>query len=273
MIELVSAVEPWLRFRASADDWTIFEAWDQRVFEDVVYDKPTNTAWEVRRETQLRRFLAELEVLAQPMDQCFADFPASLAEQSARFFAAFPDAPRDIRCYLIPSLLTFNGRATTLTGDERPALFFGADLMAKRGDDPAMLISHEMFHVYHDALRGPDWSETLLSALWSEGLATYASQVLNPTIDDGTALMDPQLAAAAEDDETRSHWATDFWPLRNSLDQRDWFTANGTTMPTRRGYALGLHVVRTLAASHSLSTMAQWSPEAVEAQVSRYLFR
>jgi hypothetical protein len=105
----------------------------------------------------------------------------------------------------MPNLFGFDAGGGPLNGKD--ILIFGLDTIA-RNDGPeadlAVMTSHEVFHHYHASFH-PDWKNQhrgvdapLYQLVWREGLATYASQQLNPTARLSTIFNDPALAPSCE---------------------------------------------------------------------------
>jgi hypothetical protein len=84
----------------------------------------------------------------------FDHFNDVLESQIARYKKSFPDAIFDLSIYATPTA-TFNGKGGE-GGDGsdelgKTALVFGVDALTERHDNPDMLYSHELFHIYHTA--------------------------------------------------------------------------------------------------------------------------
>ena len=105
------------------------------------------------------------------------------------FRKKFSDANGDATIYFMPNLL---GGWDAGSGDlgGHAALIFGVDSIVqlhKEGFDIAPLFHHELFHIYHARFH-PEWNRKsrmkgeipLYWLMWTEGLATYVSKVLNP---------------------------------------------------------------------------------------------
>jgi hypothetical protein len=114
----------------------------------------------------------------------------------------------------------------------------------------------------------------MATPLWKEGFATYVSGVLNPNLSDAELLMDPVLAHSCDDPTAVSLMAADFLKVLatdGANSYADWFMMSGTTQPTRRGYCLGLRIIRTLAASHPVTEMVNWDEARFSLEASAVL--
>lgn len=207
---------------------------------------PVSGSQLARLESSMRRASATLSVT----------MPAALE----RFDRYFPDNAWRGNIYIMSSLGCFDGRAQSIAG--QPVMLLGIDVIASTDNpDPAVLLTHELFHLYHRQHFKPQ-NDRLWVSLWSEGLATYASEVLNPGASTKALLLPGALMDAVDRD--RAKLVAD---LASKLDESNgraetlYFRTDDRTepVPPRAGYYLGLLVARAIAAQgYDLRTMARW---------------
>jgi uncharacterized protein YjaZ len=171
----------------------------------------------------------------------------------------------------------FDGnQASEVAGKSR--MRFGVEMIAllhPARELPAFF-HHELFHVYQAQQVGaalpPDATQPVSWALWSEGLATYVSWQLNPTLTapeifwmprDLQTQLQPKLAEAAR-------------LMLPDLDGHEgygrWFTvgSNPPGLPTRSGYYLGYLMAKRL--DHGdLAALARMPPEQVAREARSFL--
>lgn len=197
------------------------------------------------------------------------DLPGALA----RFDRKFDDNSWHGDIYIMVSLGCFDGRAQSVGG--KPAMLLGIDVIARTGNtEPTVLLTHELFHLYHRQFFKPE-GNPLWARLWSEGLATYASDILNPDSSLEALLLPRTMTVAVDRD--RARLAAD---LASHLDESGsraetlYFRTDDRTepVPPRAGYYLGLLAVRILASQgHSMSEPAHWDAPTAKVQLRRAL--
>lgn len=228
---------------------------------------------------QVRRWLPMFTGLADGVRKLADRTPATFAAQQASFLKALPDFRASAaQVYFTVSLLRFDGKMVRLDG--RPALVFGLDMIALfHGIDADLkpLFDHESFHLYHQQVRPEpqdNGQQSMLDAMWREGLATYASEQMNPGLPLlGVLLNDKRLAAASEADVHAA--AAELLTLLNSRSREDYrrffnFGAAGVKIP-RLGYRVGLEVARRIGSAMPLAKMARLGGAEREARVTRAL--
>jgi hypothetical protein len=175
------------------------------------------------------------------------------------------------------SLYMFDGNQST-DAPGKSHMRFGVEMISllhPARELPAFF-HHELFHIYlqqtvdADALSGAD--QPVWWALWDEGLATYVSWKLNPTLTapeifwiprDMETQMQPKLAQAAR-------------LMLADLDGHEgysrWFTVSSTPegLPGRSGYYLGYLFAKSLDRG-DLVSLAQMQPEQVHREARRFL--
>jgi len=206
---------------------------------------------EQKKKTRLEKFFIELPKFEKKMWKLFERAEKLTTAQVTRFKKSFSDLQDDIPVVFMPSLLTFNGKGVNLP--TKAALMIGVDFTTLRGHDLNVLFSHEFFHVYQFAkLRGKPTFQTFASPLWFEGFSTWISIHLNPGTTDTVALMNQELGDYCAIQGNVQKLAKEYSGLyqvgsedpKSPEYYKDWFTMGGSTQPARRGYCLGLAVIR-----------------------------
>jgi hypothetical protein len=244
--------EKWLGWKKFESKYTLY-------FENGLCES-ADPVCEQKKKTRLEKFFEELPKFETKMWALFANAPKLAESQVARFKKSFPDLQDDIPVVFMPSLLSFNGKGVNLP--TKSALMIGVDFTTLRGHDLNVLFSHEFFHVYQfNKLRGKTTFQTFSSPLWFEGLATWVSLHLNPTTSDIVALMNQELGDFCAVSGNTQKLAKEYSALyqipsedpRYDESYKDWFTAGGATQPARRGYCLGLAVIREVTKKKTLA--------------------
>jgi len=231
-------------------------------------------------ERQVAAWLPQFDGLASEVRRVHARFVRDYARRLEGFRRALPDFdPAASPVTLLPSLFRFDGHLEP--GGKVLPLYFGPDgIVRHHGADADLdvLFAHELFHCYHGQ-RNPslmlDPDTPVFGNLWIEGLATYASEQLNP----GAGLLhvlldDPALARA--DRATLHRVAQALLERADATDAatlRDFFVAgtDGTAWPPRAGYHVGLLLARRAGASMPLPRMAALPTAQVRALVVKTL--
>lgn len=192
-----------------------------------------------------------------------AAFNSALAANMTSFVATFPDYVQTVPFALVHSLGEMDGGERTLKskdGTQQDWLIFGADVMAQVHDfaDESAFFHHELFHTYHHVAEG---CETVICALWREGLAVYVASVLHPQAGLPELLLNipPEMVS-----ETEAKRRVAFVQLAGVLDSADervlaglfMFDNDGSGLPRRRGYYLGLLVAQEVGKGRTLTVLA-----------------
>ena len=202
-----------------------------------------------------------------------------LDEANGRFLKTFPDMRWSGDIYVMASGFCFNGRAQMIQG--RNALLFGVDAAVGLGQkNLSPVMQHELFHRYHFQFFDfkPSSGYPLWTTLWAEGMATYVSELLNPSASD-TDLGNVPLGMVQQVDDRRDKLAAEFLNRFDSTSEKDasvWFNdinSKGPFVPPRGGYELGVLVVRDLSKQYSNQTMAHWSQAEAKPRVRAALER
>ncbi|UYZ57660.1 DUF2268 domain-containing protein [Hymenobacter latericus] len=214
--------------------------------------------------------LPKMDLVLRLSKQIGQDLP----RYEASFRKTFPDLDYRGRLYFMYSLGGFDGGTRTIGGQQ--ALLFGLDMIAYvygHEADPAPFFHHEFFHVYHSQFF--ERNESVASALWREGLATYVAHALNPSAN-GVNLFGLPLNTPARTQADLPRYARELRAALDSEKREDYaryflggMDAQAAT-PARSGYYLGYLVAEKLAKRHSLpelahANLAQLRPEIEQA--------
>jgi hypothetical protein len=199
------------------------------------------------------------------------------ARMEATFRKAFPDYRCETSISFGISLYMFDGNQSSETPG-KSQMRFGVEMISAlhpARELPAFF-HHELFHMYQAQQIGADAptddNQPVWWALWNEGLATYVSWKLNPTLTapeifwnprDMEAQVQPKLAEAAR-------------LLLADLDGHDeygrWFMGgqNPPGLPSRSGYYLGYLMAKQL--DHGdLAALARMPPQKVQIEARKFL--
>jgi hypothetical protein len=190
-----------------------------------------------------------------------ASFAQDMAAAMPSFVAAFPDFRPDVTVYVLHSLGEMDGGTRTFGG--REYLIFGVDGIVRyhTGSREAAFFHHELFHIHHGTHFGD--CEAVWCGLWQEGLAVHMASELNPGATP-TELMLSIPAGLIPDTERQLEASLE--QLSAVLDSTDrkhvagLFSGgevDGTGLPARRGYYLGLLVAREVAKGRALDALAR----------------
>lgn len=220
---------------------------------------------EAEHDEIIRRNIAVFGKQRQAYLDKVSQFDADLPRHIATFTSAFPDFKPEVTTYFLHSLGEMDGGLREFGG--RRYLVFGADGMVRyhgTGNEAAFF-HHELFHVHHQA-QAPDCDDSVLwQRLWTEGLATYVSKVLNPQATDREMLLDLPDGSAAR---VRGRLYASLSQLEQVLDSGDekqlgsLFHMNGASvdgLPPRRGYMLGYLVAQEIGKTRTPSQLASLS--------------
>jgi hypothetical protein len=203
-------------------------------------------------------------------------FPGLLGPAHESFARAFPDLQPIGPIYLVHGLGEFDGGTRQVAGHTR--LLFGADAMAQLHDfaDEQPFFHHELFHVHH--ARFFRECEEAWCALWSEGLAVFVAQQLNPRATDAELLLSSPRPIRAEVERNRVAAICAAAARLDSKDAADYAAlfSNGPApegLPPRAGYFIGYLVAKEAAKNASLADLAHLDNEAAHELVAATLAR
>ena len=187
-------------------------------------------------------------------------FADAYATGEARFRKFFPDYRQQMPVYLVHSINQMDGGTRSIKG--RTTLLFGADMIAQIHDQSTIgpLLDHELFHTYH-ARFFRDCTQ-LWCSLWSEGLAVYVTQWMNPGATDRQLLLtlpvairpvvEPRLGEAmcvlrAKMELTSQPDYAEFFNFRMAKSE----------FPSRFGYFLGLLIAEKIGSDVPIATLVK----------------
>jgi len=211
-------------------------------------------------DAHIARALKEFTELRSRYEQVQRDFPAAFEDGIQHFRKVFPGFSPHLPVYLLHSVGEMDGGTRELGG--KTYLIFGADVIASLHElrDLTPFLDHELFHVENGKYFA-DCSEAWC-LLWAEGLATYASKVMNPGADDQQLLLtSPKPIRAAVD----AHWpaALCFTRTRLSSGKSEDLEAlfvggsGAKEFPERFGYYVGLRAIEELGGKFKLPALAR----------------
>lgn len=238
----------------------------QAVFNDLA--APCKDQWNA--DWARTRYLPDLPRVVPAIRALVADLPQQLEKANSRFLKMFPDMNWTGDIYVMASGYCFTGRSQMIQG--RGALLFGVDGIAALGQkDLIPGMQHELFHRYHRQFFEFEGSSAypLWTALWAEGMASYVSQLLNPSASEIDLAQVP-LGMVQQVNERRSQLAADFLNRFESTANKDatlYFNdvhSKDNLVPARAGYQLGVLVIRELSKEYSIQTIAHWSQAEVK---------
>lgn len=206
-------------------------------------------------------------------DQKRAD-SQSLLEKVKEFYKNLVhlDSKKELKVFLLPSLLTFNGAVvdeSDLSEDAgNPVMYLGLDTVIKRKDNLERLISHEMVHLIHfSKQKGSAVYQSLIAPLWIEGLAVYGSELYDQKQNMEELLSDKTLAHHCLQKSSVQKASREFLEVaqikyedEENYEEKfsEWFIYSPNKSVQRWGYCLGYHVIKKLSKAHSFSEMLAW---------------
>jgi hypothetical protein len=228
-------------------------------------------------KTQMANFLVGAPANIAAMRKLSDNLEINLSLNLSGFEKAFPDFACRNPIYFLVSLGAFDGGVRTVNG--QPALLFGVDVIARihPPDELGALIDHELFHMYHRQITGVVGArgDPLYLALWEEGLATYVSGALNPSVSESAILGRPEDLA----EQTKPLLPQIARELLENMDSTSpdlyqaFFLSGGPRkdLPPRSGYYVGFLICREIGQSHNLQQLAQMNGESLHSTVRKML--
>jgi hypothetical protein len=226
---------------------------------------------------QISDFLAEAPANIAAMRKISDSLETSLPLYLGGFQKAFPDFACKNPIYFLVSLGAFDGGVRTVSG--QPALLFGVDVTARihPPDELGALFDHELFHMYHRQITGVAGArgDPLYRTLWEEGLATYVSGALNPSVSESAILGRPEDLAERTQPllpQIARELVQNMDSTSPSLYQAFFLLGSPRKdLPPRSGYYVGFLIVRELGQSCSLQQLAQMNGELLHATIRQML--
>lgn len=203
----------------------------QAVFDDLaVACKP-----EFDREWAKSSYFPNLPKITPMMRALSDQLREEIGPATERFLKTFPDMHWTGDIYIMASGYCFNGRAQEIGGCS--AILFGIDTIAALDQQEQIPhLHHELFHRYHHQFFDyePSSGYPLWTSLWTEGLAGYVSEQLNPSASERDLSMVP-LGMVEQVNSRQSELARDFLKRFDSVSEKD-----ATVIPLCR-LALGMN--------------------------------
>ncbi len=201
------------------------------------------------------------------IEQVSANFAAMAAPARTSFEAAFGPMGELQPIILLHTLGEMDGGVRTMKATGR-TLLFGADVIAKshlkHGIQP--FFHHELFHVFHE--RAFKRCDAVWCGLWSEGLAVYVADRLNPGATDAQLLLvNPVPLRDAVEANRKAALCTVLERLDSTSadDNRALFSSGkiSDALPPRAGYYIGYMIADDIGMTHSLPELAAMPAEQV----------
>ena len=140
---------------------------------------------------------------------------------------------------------------------------FGIDGMTKyhngfKSEIP--FFHHELFHIFHTQYISKD--DEIFVPLWAEGLATYASETLNPNVSSMDLMLDiPNGMIEGINKDREYHWNKLLSKI-DSIGEEDYemfflFSSMDKRLVKRSGYYLGYLLAKEIGKDMTIPEMAQ----------------
>ncbi|WP_394778280.1 hypothetical protein [Undibacterium sp.] len=224
-------------------------------------------------------WLKKFDGMAGDVRRLSATVPAAYARQLAGFCTALPDFDRAAApVYFMPSLFQFDGHLQPWKGVL--PLFVGLDgIVYYHGAqaDLTVLLNHEMFHLYQGQ-KNPsimlDPAPPVYINLWTEGVATYVSQLFTPGATRLHVLLDDKRLASASPEVLRTIAADLLLHLDENSDavmERFFSIGYHGDIPARGGYLVGLTLAERVGKNMTSTQMASLPAEQVRMLVQQQL--
>jgi len=199
------------------------------------------------------------------------------ARQQRRFMRTFTDFTCDTTVEFGVSLMMFDGHPTEFGG--KHYLLFGVDIIALLHDpaDMPAFFDHELFHLYHRQVigaRAPEGDYPAWWTMWTEGLATYVSQRMNPGLDAQQVFWYPRdMVVRMNQDRARAARLMLRDIDKTGPDADRWFLASDSVdgLPIRAGYYLGYLFAKSEGDGQPLPQLARATPELIHRAALAFL--
>ncbi len=256
-------------------DWTTFEEKYADIFEHVVFDHASAT-WPTTKSDALSEFFAALPNIKDKMLSHFDQAQSTAQKSVAAIRKVLPDFTDNLTFIFIPTALRFNAMENYIKGRRGEVVIVGVDAVVKWESNLDVLLTHELFHKHHfEKIFIRSAFTSIASALWTEGLATYASELANPGVSKAEIFYDKGLAEECEKPQYVAGLAKKYLEIyrRPMIDKerlelrREWFWLNENVKPSRPGYCLGYQAAKNLAKDNSLEEMISWGEMTYEDKV------
>lgn len=215
-------------------------------------------------DEELIKHLGEFSEIKNEFIKKTTALTRNLDASLASFVNSFPDLDRNFDVYVTHSFGEMDGGTRKI--GEKIYFILGIEGMVKYHKGFASEVPffhHELFHIYHAQFL-PD-VPGLWPALWAEGLATYASEKLNPGVSPKDMMLDFPAGMVTDTHKTIGfHWA-DLTSKLTSTADGDYesyflFSSKNKKIVKRAGYYLGYLIAKEIGQTKSLSEMAKLDP-------------
>ncbi|MCB9640598.1 MAG: hypothetical protein H6727_17000 [Myxococcales bacterium] len=245
-----------------------------KLFESQVIGLKKGVPYDAALKKRLALYLPSLPKHIPTMKALTNTVQNKLSRFEKTFKKAFPDFAWKGTIYFTLSLGSFDGGTRRVDGKE--PLLFALDGIAKYHGAHADLqpfFHHELFHVYHNKFAPyPKKGPPLYLCLWTEGLAVYVSQLLNPK----ASYKDLLLADLAK--TVPPHMKAIKKELLSKLKLVDWetyksfFLSRGKgPFPRRTGYYVGYLLAKRLAKRFTLDQLVRLKEAKLHEEMHRAL--
>jgi len=194
----------------------------------------------------------------------------------AAFSRSFPHFRCPAEIAFGPSFTHFDGHV--YDDENGQHILFGVDALAilHHPDEMPAVYAHELFHIYHREALGkayPNADGIVWWEMWREGLATYVSQRLNPSLSAQQVLTFPSDLVARMDTPSAKQRAARLMLADLDTKNTAWFdTMNAISdLPPRTGYYMGYQFAASLGREHSLDWLAHLPPARVKREERAFL--
>lgn len=237
-----------------------------------------------RTDEELIRYVKALPGFVPKMRKITQKLDKELPTQIANFKRAFPDMNWQGTAVFMPNYGQTDSGGGIIGGKHYQ--LFGVDSIAlEYGEnaDLTVLFSHELFHLYygqfHSEMNGKNREKgeiPLYWLVWNEGLATYASQRLNPNAGLEQIFLNQQVKT-----EIAPHLPRLAKKILENFDNgnpdiwRPFMAAEKISdeIPPRSGYYVGYMVARELGRKMSLRRLARYRDKDLRERMKKALKR
>jgi hypothetical protein len=219
-----------------------------------------------RSDKGIIQFVSKLEPKQAKLHELTDRLPGLVQSVADSFYEQFPDMGNDCRVYLMPSFDHFDGSSCTVKGTE--LLLLGVDVLADNDKNLRLLITHELFHIYHrgaaPSLNSKEGNRSpLYIGMWEEGLATYVAKELNPGATLASALLNSEGDELPKLDKKSFNDSCGIALSKlESTDDGDYIEflvvhhRKKGELPNRIGYLIGLKIAEQLGKTYTLKELA-----------------
>lgn len=209
----------------------------------------------------LKKQLAEFPKIKDEFVKKTNEITNNLDSTLESFVTAVPGLDRNFDVYITHSFGDMDG-GTRKIGD-KTYFIFGIEGMVKyhKGFTSEIpFFHHELFHIYHGQYLPED--HIIWLSLWAEGLATYASEKLNPKASQKDLMLDLPEGMVRDIHKSISfHWndLNSKLTSTNDIDYETYFlfSSKDKKVVKRAGYYLGYLIAKEIGKTKSISEMAQ----------------